>query len=93
MMTLVNGDQVDHFDELAEQEFRNLTVSYKGNETYTAVLAIGVIILKLVKRNHNLFSDVSVTVSDDYYHKTQDHLAYIMETKKTISSLIMIPLH
>ena len=68
LVALVNGDKVD-FSELSEQEFKNLTVINKGNRTLSAVLTTGVTIT--VKENNNIFSDVSVTLSDNYYRNTQ----------------------
>ena len=68
LVALVNGDKVD-FSELSEQEFKNLTVINKGNKTLLAVLTTGVTIT--VKENNNIFSDVSVTLSDNYYRNTQ----------------------
>ena len=60
-VALVNGDRID-FTELSEQQFRNLTVSKKGNQTYSATIASGATIT--VTENNNMLSDVSVTLSD-----------------------------
>ena len=64
---LVNGDEVD-FSELSQQEFKNLTVINKDNRTLSAVLTTGVTIT--VKENNKIFSDVSITLSDNYYRNT-----------------------
>ena len=67
LIALVNGDEID-FSELAEQQFKNLTVLDKGNNTLSATLANGVTVT--VTENINILSDVSVTLSDDYYGST-----------------------
>ena len=67
LITLVNGDEID-FTELAEQQFKNLTVLDKGNHTVSATLANGITIT--VTENINILSDVSVTLSNDYYGST-----------------------
>ena len=67
IVALVNGDEVD-FSELSQQEFKNLTVINKDNRTLSAVLTTGVTIT--VKENNKIFSDVSITLSDNYYRNT-----------------------
>ena len=67
LIALVNGDMID-FTELFEQQFRNLTISKKGNQTYLVTIASGAIIT--VKKNNNMLSYVSVTLSDFYLNNT-----------------------
>ena len=67
LVALVNGDRID-FAELSEQQFRNLTVSRKGNQTYSTTIASGATIT--VTENNNMLSDVSVTLSDSYLNNT-----------------------
>ena len=67
LVALVNGDRI-YFTELSEQQFRNLTVSKKGNQTYSATIASGATIT--VTENNNMLSDVSVTLSDYYLNNT-----------------------
>lgn len=64
LVALVNGDEID-FSELSNQQFINLTVSNKGNLTYTASLSTRAIIT--VKYSNNFISDIAVTLSDEYY--------------------------
>ena len=66
MVVLVNGDEID-FSELLNQQFTNVTVSYKGNQTYAASLSTGVTIT--VQHSNNIISDLAVTLSDEYYEK------------------------
>ena len=66
MVVLVNGDEID-FSELSNQQFTNVTVSYKGNQTYAASLSTGVTIT--VKHSNNILSDLAVTLSDEYYER------------------------
>ena len=67
LIALVNGDRID-FTEFFEQQFRNLTISKKDNQTYLVIIASGAIII--VKENNNMLSDVSVTLSDYYLNNT-----------------------
>ena len=67
LIALVNGDRID-LTELSEQQFRNLTISKKDNQTYLVTIASGAIIT--VKENNNMLSDVSVTLSDYYLNNT-----------------------
>jgi deleted-in-malignant-brain-tumors protein 1 len=67
MVALVNGDEVD-FTDLPTQQFTNLTVTDKGNQTYTASLTNSVIIT--ITQSNNIIGDLTVTLSDGYYNYT-----------------------
>ena len=69
LVALVNGDEID-FTDIREQEFENLTIVNKENQTFSAILTnIGVTLT--VKENNNFLSDIAITLSDIYYLKTQ----------------------
>ena len=67
LVAIVNGDEVD-FSEVSQLQFTNLTVTDKGNRTLSAILAAGVTIT--VQEDNNIFSDLAVTLSDNYYRST-----------------------
>ena len=67
IVVLVDGDEIIDFSELSNQQFTNVTVSYKGNQTYAASLSTGVTIT--VQHSNNIISDLAVTLSDEYYEK------------------------
>ena len=69
LVALVNGDEID-FTDIREQEFKNLTIVNKNNGTFSAILtSVGIILT--VKESNNFLSDIVITLSDNYYLKTQ----------------------
>ena len=70
---LVNGDMID-FKGLSEQQFKHLTVSQKGNQSYTVAIYPGITIS--LRGNEVMLYDISITLSNLYLHNTVGLLGY-----------------
>ena len=67
LITLVNGDEIN-FNELGEQEFRNLTLTSIDNSTASAELNTGITI---TIKEIDVLLEASIIVTDTYYGKTE----------------------
>lgn len=67
LVTLVNGDEIN-FNELGEQEFRNVTLTSIDNTTASAELNTGITI---TVKEIDVLLEASIIVTDTYYDKTE----------------------
>uniref|UniRef100_A0A1X7ULL6 Deleted in malignant brain tumors 1 protein n=1 Tax=Amphimedon queenslandica TaxID=400682 RepID=A0A1X7ULL6_AMPQE len=67
LITLVNGDEIN-FNELGEQEFRNVTLTSIDNTTASAELNTGITI---TVKEIDVLLEASIIVTDTYYDKTE----------------------
>lgn len=65
--SLVNGERVD-FSDLDEQPFNNVTVTYRGNNSYSATFSTGVYIE--VRLENDIISTVLVSLPTSFRETT-----------------------
>ena len=63
VIVLVNGEQID-FDKLREQEFSNVTVSYLGNNSFSASFSLGVYLE--VREENGFFSTLAISLPETF---------------------------